>query len=130
MVAQKEKSGIFIGLNKGHVVSTRPVRTKPSRRKGKLSHRVKFVRDVIREVAGFAPYERRVMELLKNSKDKRARKLAKKRLGTFVRAKRKVEELSNIIAETRLSLFGLVFQKKNLALRFLYGNFATSFAAI
>jgi len=41
------------------------------------------------------------MELLKNSKDKRARKLAKKRLGTFVRAKRKVEELSNIIAESR-----------------------------
>ncbi|CAG8762061.1 10016_t:CDS:2, partial [Funneliformis caledonium] len=66
-----------------------------------LSHRVKFVRDIIREVAGYAPYEKRVMELLKNSKDKRARKLAKKRLGTFVRAKRKVEELSNIIAESR-----------------------------
>ncbi|CAG8501603.1 10659_t:CDS:2 [Paraglomus occultum] len=67
----------------------------------KLSKRTKFVRDIVREVAGFAPYERRVMELLKNSKDKRARKLAKKRLGTFTRAKRKVEELSTIIAESR-----------------------------
>jgi hypothetical protein len=38
------------------------------------------VRELIREVAGFAPYERRVMELLKNGKDKRARKLAKKRV--------------------------------------------------
>jgi large subunit ribosomal protein L36e len=35
---------------------------------------------LIREVVGFAPYERRVMELLKNSKDKRARKLAKRRV--------------------------------------------------
>lgn len=41
------------------------------------------------------------MELLKNSKDKRARKLAKKRLGTLVRAKRKVEDMSNVIAESR-----------------------------
>lgn len=31
-----------------------------------------------------APYERRVIELLRNSKDKRARKLAKKRVRTFL----------------------------------------------
>jgi len=48
-----------------------------------------------------APYERRVIELIRNSKDKRARKLAKKRLGTFGRAKAKVEEMSKIIAEAR-----------------------------
>lgn len=42
--------------------------------------RSKFVKSIVREVAGFAPYERRVMELLKNSKDKRARRLAKKRV--------------------------------------------------
>lgn len=34
----------------------------------------------MKEVAGLAPYERRVIELLRNSKDKRARKLAKKRV--------------------------------------------------
>lgn len=32
------------------------------------------------QVAGFAPYERRVMELIRNSKDKKARKLTKKRV--------------------------------------------------
>jgi large subunit ribosomal protein L36e len=39
-----------------------------------------FVRNIIREVAGFAPYEKRIMELLRNSKDKKARKLTKKRV--------------------------------------------------
>lgn len=39
-----------------------------------------FVRNIIREVAGFSPYEKRVMELLRNSKDKKARKLTKKRV--------------------------------------------------
>lgn len=60
-----------------------------------------FVKSIIREVAGFSPYEKRVMELLRNSKDKKAKKLTKKRLGTLLRSKRKVEELSNIIQEQR-----------------------------
>lgn len=34
------------------------------------------VRAVVREVAGWAPYERRVMELLKVGKDKRALKVS------------------------------------------------------
>ena len=32
---------------------------------GKLTKHNKFVRDLIREVAGFAPYERRAQELLR-----------------------------------------------------------------
>lgn len=45
---------------------------------------------MIREVCGFAPYERRAMELLKVSKDKRALKFIKKRVGqaTTVRSGR------------------------------------------
>lgn len=40
----------------------------------------KFVRDLIREVTGHAPYEKRAMELLKVSKDKRALKFLKRRV--------------------------------------------------
>ncbi|KAK1639157.1 60S ribosomal protein L36, partial [Colletotrichum phormii] len=81
--------------------TARVVKPRVSRTKGHLSKRTAFVRDVVKEVSGLAPYERRVIELLRNSKDKRARKLAKKRLGTFGRAKRKVEEMTRVIAESR-----------------------------
>ena len=46
----------------------------------RLSKRVKFVREIVREVAGLAPYEKRVSELLKVGKDKRALKLCKKKV--------------------------------------------------
>ncbi len=47
----------------------------------RASKRVTFVRDIVREVAGLAPYERRITELLKVGKDKRALKVAKKKVG-------------------------------------------------
>ncbi|KAI9245107.1 50S ribosomal protein L36e [Phascolomyces articulosus] len=95
------RSGIALGLNKGHITTVRQLAQKPSQKKGALGKRTSFVRNVVREVAGFAPYERRVMELLKNSKDKRAKKLTKRRLGTYVRAKGKIDELAGVIAESR-----------------------------
>ncbi|KTW29352.1 hypothetical protein T552_04107 [Pneumocystis carinii B80] len=100
-MAKEERSGLAVGLNRGYKTTFYQPSSRISRRKGHLSTRVSFIRDVIREVTGFAPYERRVIELLRNSKDKRARKLAKRRLGTFGRAKRKIEELTHFIVETR-----------------------------
>ncbi|KAK7695902.1 hypothetical protein QCA50_000541 [Cerrena zonata] len=95
------RSNLRVGLNKGFPTTPIPKTVRPSQRKGVTSQRTKFVRSVVREVAGFSPYERRVMELLRNSKDKKARKLTKKRLGTLLRSKRKLEELSTIIQESR-----------------------------
>ncbi|XP_029004175.1 60S ribosomal protein L36 isoform X1 [Betta splendens] len=69
-----------VGLNKGHPVTKNVSAPKHSRRRGRLTKHSKFVRDMIREVCGFAPYERRAMELLKVSKDKRALKFIKKRV--------------------------------------------------
>ncbi|KAF8867976.1 ribosomal protein L36e [Mucidula mucida] len=95
------RTNIRVGLNKGHPTTPIDKVVRPSQRKGIQSTKTTFVRSVIREVAGFSAYERRVMELLRNSKDKKARKLTKKRLGTLLRSKRKLEELSNIIQESR-----------------------------
>ncbi|KAI0482894.1 ribosomal protein L36e [Xylariaceae sp. FL0804] len=95
------RNGLTIGINRGHKTTARVSKPKISRSKGHLSKRTSFVRDIVKEVAGLAPYERRVIELLRNSKDKRARKLAKKRLGSFQRGKRKVDELQRVIAESR-----------------------------
>ncbi|KAH7223302.1 ribosomal protein L36e-domain-containing protein [Fusarium oxysporum] len=81
MAAETARSGLAVGLNKGHKTTPRVVKPRVSRTKGHLSKRTAFVREVVKEVAGLAPYERRVIELLRNSKDKRARKLAKKRVG-------------------------------------------------
>lgn len=79
----------------------------------KTSKRVHFVRNIIREVAGFAPYEKRITELLKVGKDKRALKVAKRKLGTHKRAKKKREEMANVLRKMRsvfrFSLFIIVF---------------------
>ena len=48
----------------------------------RLSKRVKHVREIVKEVCGLAPYEKRMLELLKVQKDKRALKFAKKRVST------------------------------------------------
>jgi large subunit ribosomal protein L36e len=74
---------------------------KISYRKGAQSKRANFVRSIVKEVSGLAPYERRLIELIRNAGEKRARKVAKKRLGTFGRAKAKVEELNNVINQAR-----------------------------
>ena len=62
----------------------------------KQSTKAAFMRDLMRDVTGFAPYEKRCMELLKLNKDKRALKFCKKRLGTHTRGKRKREEIMQV----------------------------------
>lgn len=69
-----------------------------------IGERTKQVRSLIREVAGWAPYEKRIMEILKgggNNPTKRAWRFAKKRLGTHIRAKRKVAEMDRVIGEVK-----------------------------
>ncbi|KAK6794489.1 hypothetical protein RDI58_007942 [Solanum bulbocastanum] len=94
-------TGLAVGLNKGHIVTKKELAPRPSDRKGKTSKRIHFVRNLIREVAGFAPYEKRITELLKVGKDKRALKVAKRKLGTHKRAKKKREEMSSVLRKMR-----------------------------
>jgi large subunit ribosomal protein L36e len=56
------------------------------------------VKSVIRSVTGLAPYEKRIVELLKGggiNGAKRAQRFAKKRLGSLRRCKKKIAELTN-----------------------------------
>ncbi|BFZ53626.1 60S ribosomal protein L36 [Savitreella phatthalungensis] len=100
-MAPTARSGLPIGKDHGHITTIHKAPVKPSRRKGALSKRSAFVRDLVREVCGLAPYERRTIELLRVSQDKRARKLVKRRLGTHGRALKKIDELTNYMAESR-----------------------------
>ncbi|KAL4288794.1 hypothetical protein AHAS_Ahas19G0321800 [Arachis hypogaea] len=101
MAPKQPSSGLFVGMNKGHIVTKKELPPRPRDRKGKTSKRVHFVRNLIREVAGFAPYEKRITELLKVGKDKRALKVAKRKLGTHKRAKKKREEMSTVLRKMR-----------------------------
>ena len=96
------KTNLAVGMDHGKVVTKLEQKQRPSLRKGKLNNRVKLVREVIREVAGFSPYEKRTMELLKVGKEKRALKLLKTKLGTHKRAKAKRELMSGELRNQRM----------------------------
>ena len=84
---------IAVGLKKGHKVDKRETLLKPGARKGRCGKRVKLIRDLVRDVAGTAPYEKRMMELLKTGRDKRALKLSKRKLLRMFAEKRNVKKL-------------------------------------
>eukprot|EP00747_Dinoflagellata_sp_TGD_P185195 gnl/TRDRNA2_/TRDRNA2_41614_c0_seq1.p3 gnl/TRDRNA2_/TRDRNA2_41614_c0~~gnl/TRDRNA2_/TRDRNA2_41614_c0_seq1.p3 ORF type:complete len:132 (-),score=38.80 gnl/TRDRNA2_/TRDRNA2_41614_c0_seq1:63-407(-) len=97
-------SGLACGMNKGFIVTRKALPKKPAYRKGRVSERNKLVREVVREVSGFAPYERRMIELIKigsSATFKRALKLAKKRLGTHKRGKKKRDEMQEAVQQMR-----------------------------
>ena len=102
---QADKSGIFVGLNRGHVVtkpkvSDRAFRANKSSRKGRLHPRVQAVREVVQEVCGLAPFQKKMVEMIKTGiavKEKKAVKLARKRVGALKRAKHIRDNLLNLI---------------------------------
>ena len=107
MSGTNNKSGIYVGLNHGHVVNRAPNtwKSRPVTKKGTISKRVKAVREIIREVAGFSPLEKKMLELMRTgiaSKEKKAVKHARAKLGTHKRALHKRNELSNLIQAQRM----------------------------
>lgn len=89
MVAPKRRadltprSGIRNGRNPGHV-TTRRNPEDPSRRHGTRQKKLAAVRSLCWEVTGFAPYERRVLQLLTVQRDKRALRFLKRRVRQFI----------------------------------------------
>ena len=67
------------------------------------------MRSLIREVVGLAPYERRILDMIKtggSAADKRIYKFAKKRLGSHKRAIQKREYLKELNASMRAKQAG------------------------
>mmetsp|Transcript_15671 Transcript_15671/g.24385 ORF Transcript_15671/g.24385 Transcript_15671/m.24385 type:complete len:105 (+) Transcript_15671:35-349(+) len=96
-------TGIAQGANKGHIVTKRDDKIKDSKKKA-AGKRTMMARSIAREVAGLAPYERRILDMIKtggSSADKRIYKFAKKRLGTHKRALAKREDIKAINAAQR-----------------------------
>merc|ERR1711915_282176 len=101
------RSDIFVGPNHGHLV-TRPSKmawkTRPALRRGYKSKRCAFVREVIHEVAGHSPLEKRMLEMIRTgvaSKEKRAGKLARAKLGTHRRAQHMKQSLADYVIASR-----------------------------
>lgn len=104
------KLGIAVGRRRGFPTTPKkPAKvvkktTKPKDKKKKDEKKVKrnvFVKQLIEEVAGYSPYEGRIMELLGNvanthSAEKRPMKFAKSRLGDIKRAKFKVKQIEDM----------------------------------
>ncbi|KAG7395120.1 60S ribosomal protein L36 [Phytophthora boehmeriae] len=75
-------TGIAVGLNKGFPVNKKQVAPRPASRKGRAGKKTKLVREVIREVVGLMPYEKRILDMIKSggsSAEKRIYKFSKKR---------------------------------------------------
>ncbi|KAH0506254.1 60S ribosomal protein L36 [Microtus ochrogaster] len=91
-----------VGLNKGHKVTKNVSQPRHSRRRGRLTKHTKFVRDMIREVCGFAPYERRTAPWSCSRCPRTITRSSSSRSGwARTYAKRKREELSHVLAAMR-----------------------------
>uniref|UniRef100_A0A0N4ZUV7 Multifunctional fusion protein n=1 Tax=Parastrongyloides trichosuri TaxID=131310 RepID=A0A0N4ZUV7_PARTI len=101
MVQSAAVEGLAIGLEKGVRVTKNARKIRQNRKRGVATKKTKLARELIREITGFAPYERRMMELLRVSRDKKAFKFTKARVGTHLRAKKKRDEIQNIMNAMR-----------------------------
>jgi len=78
----------------------RKLPARPASCRSRSSHK-RFVRRVIREVCGLSPYEKRMIELLRNGFNKRAFRVATKRLGSNQRAQYKLLDMQSTLVAMR-----------------------------
>lgn len=100
------KLGIAVGRRRGYPTTAKKVakvekKVKKEKKKETKVKRNVFIRQLVEEVAGYSPYEGRIMELLGNvanthSAEKRPVKFAKSRLGDIKRAKAKVKHIEDL----------------------------------
>merc|ERR1712060_502081 len=89
---REDRTGVFVGINAGFVITKPKVereafKANKSGRKGRLHPRVKAVREIVQEVCGLAPFQK-----------KKAVKHARQRVGQHKRAGHIRDNLVAIIA--------------------------------
>ena len=95
--AQKAANGIIAGLNRGFQTTKRPRRVMHKARLSLAHKRLRAVKAIVADVVGLTPMEKRLVEMLRVGKEKRALKLAKKRLGNMTAAKKKRSRMEDYI---------------------------------
>ena len=106
-MSSNNRTGLFVGKNKGHVATApakQAFKTRPVLKKGNNCTRNKHVREIIHEVCGFSPLEKRMVEALRTgvaAKEKKCVKQARAKLGTHRRATLKRDALSKWIQQQR-----------------------------
>jgi len=93
-------TGIIAGFNKGHVTTKRARAISRKSRLGLPHKRLRAVKAVIGELVGYTPLEKRVLEMLRVGKEKRALKFCNKRLGNIVQAKKKRTKMEDVLRQT------------------------------
>jgi len=97
------KLGPIVSAKLRRCIAVTPL-PKRAKRTQKPRTKVRAVRDLVQEVVGFAPYERRMIELLKVSREKRALRFAKRRLGSHKQAKKKRDIMAEVLRKMRAAV--------------------------
>eukprot|EP01012_Entosiphon_sulcatum_P060982 TRINITY_DN86249_c0_g1_i1.p1 TRINITY_DN86249_c0_g1~~TRINITY_DN86249_c0_g1_i1.p1 ORF type:complete len:132 (+),score=22.36 TRINITY_DN86249_c0_g1_i1:44-397(+) len=90
-------NGARVGINKGFKTTKRVRPVAAGKRLALQKNKLNAVKEVVQEAVGLCPYEKRLVELLKVGREKRALRFAKRRLGSFLRGKKKRELVSNMM---------------------------------
>ena len=95
--AQKVANGIIAGVNAGFQTTKRPRKVMHNARLALPHKRLRAVKAVISETVGLSPLDKRMVEMLRVGKEKRALKLANKRLGNITTAKKRRTRMEDYI---------------------------------
>ena len=94
---QRSANGIIAGVNRGFQTTKRQRKVMSNARLALPHKRQRAVKAIIADVVGLTPMDRRLVEMLRVGKEKRALKLAKKRLGNFTFAKKRRARMEDYI---------------------------------
>lgn len=69
---------------------------RPNAKKREYTDEMKNAKAIVDEICGFAPYEKKAIDLIKRDQERKCRRFLKKRLGSLKRSKGKFAQLSEI----------------------------------